>query len=160
MTADILEQLRPDMTDKQKLNFAKGSSWIVGIVSTILAVHFLYAGQGDMFLYFQAITGLLGGPIAGVFLVGIFFEKVNTKAVWVGFIASILIAVYLTNPMGMASAVIPGYTKPQVFEFMISFLIIGGSVVVSLIASLVTGKPREEQIKDLTFASVKKMQER
>ena len=160
MTADILEQLRPDMTDKQKLSFAKGSSWIVGILSTILAVHFLYAGQGDMFLYFQAITGLLGGPIAGVFLVGIFFEKVNTKAVWVGFIASILIAVYLTNPMGMASAVIPGYTKPQVFEFMISFLIIGGSVVVSLIASLVTGKPREEQIKDLTFASVKKMQER
>ena len=69
------------MTDKQKLNFAKGSSWIVGIVSTILAVHFLYAGQGDMFLYFQAITGLLAGPIAGVFLVGIFFDKVNTKVV-------------------------------------------------------------------------------
>ncbi len=66
MTADILEQLRPNMTDTQKLSFAKGSSWIVGILSTILAVHFLYAGQGDMFLYFQAITGLLGGPIAGV----------------------------------------------------------------------------------------------
>ena len=52
-------------------------------------------------------------------------DKVNTKAVWVGFITSILIAVYLTNPMGMAAAVIPNYVKPQVFEFMISFLIIG-----------------------------------
>ncbi|WP_308575132.1 sodium:solute symporter [uncultured Fusobacterium sp.] len=160
MTADILEQLRPNMTDTQKLSFAKGSSWIVGILSTILAVHFLYAGQGDMFLYFQAITGLLGGPIAGVFLVGIFFEKVDTKAVWVGFIASILIAVYLTDPMGIAASIIPNYTKPQVFEFMISFLIIGGSIVVSLIASLFTGKPKEEQINGLTYSSVKNMQEK
>ena len=103
MTADILAQLRPDMNDKQKLSFAKGSSWIVGILSTILAVHFINAGQSDMFLYFQAITGLLGGPIAGVFLAGIFFEKVDTKAVWVGFIASVLIAIYLTNPMNIGT---------------------------------------------------------
>ena len=159
MTADILQQLRPDMSDKQKLAFAKGSSWIVGILSTILAVYFLYEGQGDMFLYFQAITGLLGGPIAGVFLVGIFFERVDTKAVWVGFIASILIALYLTNPMNMVSNLIPGYVKPQVFEFMISFLIIGGSVIVSVIASFLTGSPKAEQIKGLTYASVKNMKE-
>ena len=113
-----------------------------------------------MFLYFQAITGLLGGPIAGVFLVGIFFDKVNTKAVWVGFIASILIAVYLTNPMGMAAAVIPNYVKPQVFEFMISFLIIGGSMVVSLLASFVTGKPEKEKVEGLTYSTVKNMEEK
>ena len=159
MTADILAQLRPDMNDKQKLSFAKGSSWIVGILSTILAVHFINAGQSDMFLYFQAITGLLGGPIAGVFLAGIFFEKVDTKAVWVGFIASVLIAIYLTNPMNIASSIIPNYVQPKVFEFMISFLIIGGSVIVSLIASFVTGSPRAEQIKGLTYSSVRKMKE-
>ena len=69
-----------------------------------------------------------------------FFEKVNTKAVWVGFIASILIAVYLTNPMGMAAAVIPNYVQPKKYlKFMISFLIIGGSVIVSVLASFVTG---------------------
>ena len=160
MTADVLEQLRPDMTDAQKLSFAKGVSWIVGITSTILAVHFLYAGQGDMFLYFQAITGLLGGPIAGVFLVGIFFDKVNIKAVWVGFIGSILIAMYLTNPMGMVSSIMPNYVKPQVFEFMISFLIIGGSVVFSLLASLVTGKEDPEKVKGLTYSTVKDMEAR
>lgn len=160
MTSDILEQLRPDMSDKQKLNFAKGSSWVVGIISTILAVHFLYAGQGDMFLYFQAITGLLGGPIAGVFLVGIFFDKVNTKAVWVGFIASVLVATYLGNPMGLLTKLIPGYTTPKIFEFLISLLIIGSNVVVSLIASLFTGKPTLENIKGLTYSTVKNMEER
>ncbi|NME36415.1 sodium:solute symporter [Fusobacterium sp. FSA-380-WT-3A] len=160
MTSDILEQLRPDMSDKQKLNFAKGSSWVVGIISTILAVHFLYAGQGDMFLYFQAITGLLGGPIAGVFLVGIFFDKVNTKAVWVGFIASVLVATYLGNPMGLLTKLIPEYTTPKIFEFLISLLIIGSNVVVSLIASLFTGKPTLENIKGLTYSTVKNMEER
>lgn len=160
MTSDLLEQLRPDMSDASKLSFAKKSSWIVGILSTILAVHFLYAGQGDMFLFFQAVTGLLGGPIAGVFLAGMFFEKVNTKAVWVGFIASILVALFLTNPMNMVSAVIPGYVKPQVFEFMISFLIIGVSLVVSFLASFVTGTPAREKVEGLTYASVKKMESR
>ena len=157
MTSDILEQLRPGMTDQQKLSFAKSSSWIVGIISTILAVHFIYAGQGDMFLYFQAITGLLGGPIAGVFLVGIFFDKVNTKAVWVGFIVSIMVAIYLGNPAGILSSLIPGYKAPQIFEFLISLIIIGSNVIVSLIASLFTGKPTLEHIKGLTYSTIKDM---
>ena len=84
---------------------------------------------------------------------------VDTKAVWVGFIASVLIAIYLTNPMNIASSIIPNYVQPKVFEFMISFLIIGGSVIVSLIASFVTGSPRAEQIKGLTYSSVRKMKE-
>ena len=112
-----------------------------------------------MFLYFHAITGLLGGPIAGGFLVGMFFDKVNTKAVWIGFMGSILIAIYLTNPMNIASNVIPGYVKPQIFEFMISFLIIAGSVVTSVLASFVTGKPNSEQIEGLTYSSIKNMKE-
>lgn len=40
---------------------------------------------------------------------------------------------------------------------MISFLIIGGSVIVSVLASFVTGTPRAEQIKGLTYSSVKNM---
>lgn len=160
MTADLLEQFKPGMSDADKLSFAKKSSWAVGIVSTILAMRFIQAGQGDMFLYFQAITGLLGGPIAGVFLVGIFFDKVNTKAVWCGFIVSVIIATYLGNPAGLLTKFIPGYVQPKVFEFLISLIIIGSNVAVSLIASLFTGKPTLEHIKGLTYASIKNMEEK
>lgn len=158
MTADILEYFKSGMEDKSKLKFARISSWIVGIFSTLLAIYFIYNGQGDMFLYFQAITGLLGGPIAGVFLIGIFFDKVESKAVWIGFIVSVIIAFYVSDPAGMLTKFIPGYVKPKIFEFMLSFIIIGSSVIVSFIASFFFGKPSEEKIKGLTYSTTIKNQ--
>ncbi|WP_157151293.1 sodium:solute symporter [Brachyspira sp. SAP_772] len=158
MTADILEYFKSGMEDKSKLKFARASSWVVGIFSTLLAIYFIYNGQGDMFLYFQAITGLLGGPIAGVFLIGIFFDKVESKAVWIGFIVSVIVAFYVSDPAGMLTRFIPGYVKPKIFEFMLSFIIIGSSVIVSFIASFFFGKPSEEKIKGLTYSTVIKNQ--
>ena len=158
MTADILEYFKSGMEDKSKLKFARVSSWIVGIFSTLLAIYFIYNGQGDMFLYFQAITGLLGGPIAGVFLIGIFFDKVESKAVWIGFIVSVIIAFYVSDPAGMLTKFIPGYVKPKIFEFMLSFIIIGSSVIVSFIASFFFGRSSEEKIKGLTYSTTIKNQ--
>ena len=154
MTADILEYFKPDMEDASKLKFARLSSWIVGIFSTSLAIYFVCKGeQGDMFLYFQAVTGLLGGPIAAVFLVGIFFDKIETKAVWVGFIVSVIVAFYVSDPAGMLTKFIPGYAKPKIFEFMISFIIIGVGVLGSFLASFAFGKPSAEKIKGLTYST-------
>ncbi|WP_297276920.1 sodium:solute symporter [uncultured Brachyspira sp.] len=154
MTTDILEYLKPDMEDSSKLKFARLSSWIVGIFSTSLAIYFVCKGeQGDMFLYFQAVTGLLGGPIAAVFLVGIFFDKIETKAVWVGFIVSVIVAFYVSDPAGMLTKFIPGYAKPKIFEFMISFIIIGVGVLGSFLASFAFGKPSAEKIKGLTYST-------
>ena len=158
MTADILEYFKPDMEDASKLKFARLSSWIVGIFSTLLAIYFIFNGQGDMFLYFQAITGLLGGPIAAVFLVGIFFDKVESKAVWVGFILSVIVAFYVSDPAGMLTKFIPGYAKPKIFEFMISFIIIGVGVLGSFLASFAFGKPSAEKIKGLTYSTTIKNQ--
>lgn len=98
----------------------------------------------------------MGGPIASVILVGIFFDKVNTVAVWIGFIASTILAFYLTDPSGIVSKLIPAYSKPQVFEILISFLIIVSGVVVSLIASLICGKPNKDKTDNLTYTSLMK----
>ena len=156
MTADILEYFKPDMEDASKLKFARLSSWIVGIFSTLLAIYFIFNGQSDMFLYFQAITGLLGGPIAAVFLVGIFFDKIESKAVWVGFDLSVIVAFYVSDPDGMLTKFIPGYAKPKIFEFMISFIIIGVGVIGSFLASFAFGKPSPEKIKGLTYSTTMK----
>ena len=108
--------------------------------------------------YLQAITGLLGGPIAAVFLVGIFFDKVESKAVWVGFILSVIVAFYISDPAGMLTKFIPGYAKPKIFEFMISFIIIGVGIIGSFLASFAFGKPSPEKIKGLTYSTTMKNQ--
>lgn len=156
VTSDIIAPVKKDLSDSQKLNIAKLVSWGAGIASTILAIRFLHAGQGDMFLYFQAITGLLGGPIAGLFLIGIFFKNVDNRAAWIGFIISVLLAVYLGNPGGLLSKIFPSYVQPKVFEILISVVIMGACVVPAVISSLFLGKPEQEKVDGLTYFTIKK----
>ncbi|MGL6113641.1 MAG: sodium:solute symporter [Cetobacterium sp.] len=159
ITSDIVKPIMKNLTDKGELKIAKYCSWIVGIVSSLLALRFISVGQGDMFLYFQAITGLLGGPIAGLFLVGIFIKRANAKAAWVGFIISIIVAVYIGNPAGLLSKFFPAYEQPHIFEFLISLVIIGSCVVPSYIASFFTGEPLPKKIEHLTYESTKLLSE-
>ncbi len=134
IASDIIKPFYKIMDDKLELKIGKYSSWIVGLISSILAFRFLKVGQGDIFLYFQSITGLLGGPIAGLFLVGIFIKKANSSDAWIGFLISIFMAFYIGNPMGIME-ILPGYSKPQIFEFLISLVIIGSCVIPSWILS-------------------------
>jgi len=155
VTSDLVSKARPDMDDSSKLKVAKGASWIIGLISTALALHFLKAGQGDMFLYFQAITGLLGGPIAGLFLAGIFIKRINAKSAWFGFGISIIVATYIGDPAGLLSGYIPGYVKPQIFEFMISLVVILACVVPAYISSFffVTSNEESARAEGLTYAT-------
>lgn len=134
IASDIVKPFYKIMDDKLELKIGKYSSWIVGLLSSMLAFRFLKVGQGDIFLYFQSITGLLGGPIAGLFLVGIFIEKATSKEAWIGFLISIFMAFYIGNPMGIME-ILPRYSKPQIFEFLISLVIIGSCVVPSWLMS-------------------------
>ena len=134
IASDIVKPFYKIMDDKLELKIGKYSSWIVGLLSSMLAFRFLKVGQGDIFLYFQSITGLLGGPIAGLFLVGIFIEKATSKEAWIGFLISIFMAFYIGNPMGIME-ILPGYSKPQIFEFLISLVIIGSCVIPSWLMS-------------------------
>lgn len=134
IASDIVKPFYKIMDDKLELKIGKYSSWIVGLLSSILAFRFLKVGQEDIFLYFQSITGLLGGPIAGLFLVGIFIEKATSKEAWIGFLVSIFMAFYIGNPMGIME-ILPGYSKPQIFEFLVSLIIIGSSIIPSWLLS-------------------------
>lgn len=135
IASDIIKPFYKVMDDKLELKVGKISSWAVGLVSSLLAFRFLSVGQGDMFLYFQSITGLLGGPIAGLFLVGIFIEKATSREAWIGFITSIIVGMYIGNPMGIMD-MIPGYIKPEIFEFLTSLVVIGSCVVPSWVLSI------------------------
>lgn len=134
IASDIVKPFYKIMDDKLELKIGKYSSWIVGLLSSMLAFRFLKVGQGDIFLYFQSITGLLGGPIAGLFLVGIFINKATEKDAWIGFLISIILAIYIGNPMGIME-ILPGYSKPQIFEFLVSLVIIGSCIMSSWISS-------------------------
>lgn len=156
VTLDFFGEFNKNLSDQSKLTIARAVSWGIGLISSLLAIQFLTRGQGDIFLYFQVITGLFGGPVAGLFLLGIFFDRVNDKAAWIGFICSVIVAIYISDPAKLLSSNFSGYVKPDIFEYLVSLVIIGAGIIPAYIASFFLPKPSKEKIEGLTYSTVLK----
>ena len=150
---DFITPVRPNITDKQKITYAQIASWGAGILGTLMAMVFITQGQSDMYVLFNSILGLLGSPIAGIFLLGVFSNKVDAKAAWIGFYVSSAVALYLGNPGGMFN-IIPGYVKPEIFGFLFAPIVIAACMIPGYIASIFTPSPDAQKIKGLTYTSL------
>ncbi|MGL5253623.1 MAG: sodium:solute symporter family transporter [Brevinema sp.] len=150
---DFISPIR-HITESRKINYARIISWLLGIISTMITMHFIVAGQSDMYVFFNSTLGLLAGPIAGVFLLGIFSNRVSSLSAWIGFIFSSCVAIYLGNP-GEILTLIPGYTKPAIFGFLFSPIIILSCIFSGYIAALIFPPVSLEKIKGLTYHSLR-----
>ncbi|MGL4562945.1 MAG: sodium:solute symporter family transporter [Brevinema sp.] len=129
---DFIVPFNKSITDQQKIKIAKIVSIISGLLGTLLAMDLMLSEANDMYLLFNGILGLLGGPISGIFLVAIFFPKGDSKVAWAGFICSSLCSLYIANPHNILN-VIPYYTQPKIFEFLFAPLILAISLSSSYI---------------------------
>lgn len=150
---DFIIPLKPNLSEKQQIGLAQIISWGTGIAGTLVAMHFVISGPGDMYTLFNGIIGLLGGPIAGVFLLGIFVKKVNSQSAWIGFIISTLLSLYVANPANILTF-IPGYTQPEIFPFLFAPLMIAACIIPAYIASFFLPAPKEEKISGLIYESL------
>ncbi|MDK2818559.1 MAG: sodium:solute symporter [Spirochaetota bacterium] len=150
---DFIAPFNKDLSDNNKIIYAQYISWIIGIGGTLLAMIFVKRGQSDIYLFFNSILGLLGGPITGVFLLGIFSTKVGSKAVWIGFTCSTVVVLYLGNPGGLLN-IIPGYMKPEIFGFLFAPIVIAACMIPGYIAALFIAAPSVAKINGLTYKSL------
>ena len=150
---DFIAPFKKDLSDDKKITYAQYVSWGAGILGTLIAMMFVKQGQGDMYVLFNSILGLLGSPIAGVFLLGIFSTKVGSKAAWIGFGCSTVVALFLSNPGGILN-ILPGYTKPEVFGFLFAPIVISACMIPGYIATLFIPAPSAQKIEGLTYKSL------
>ncbi len=150
---DFISPLRGGLEDKDKIRYAKAISLAAGIMGTLMAMVFITQGQSDMYLLFNAVLGLLGAPIAGVFLLGMFSNKVGTGDAWIGFWSATIVSLYLGNP-GNILNIIPGYVKPNVYGFLFAPIVLASCMLPGYISSMFTRAPSNLHIKGLTYTSL------
>ena len=92
--------------------------------------------------YFNTILGLLTGAIGGLFIMGIFFKRINATTSLIGFIAGTL-AVFYMNYFTDANFLL--------FGFISMFV----SVVVALVLSLFSSNKKD--INGLTWKTLNKI---
>ena len=132
----------------------------VGIITSIvvLAVAILLGGfirglGSSLFVYIQTLYAFFAPPFAAIFLLGILWRRINssgaTVAVIAGFILSILLKLYIHLVPSH-----PAFVEPFMNQAAISWIF---SVVVCVVVSLCTAKPRPEQVTDQLVCNWKKM---
>ncbi|MGL4388512.1 MAG: sodium:solute symporter [Brevinema sp.] len=149
---DFIDPIKP-LNESQKIKYAQAISWISGTFGVLIAMYFIAVGQNDMYIFFTAIIGLLGSPIAGVFLLGIFSSKVNSTGAWIGFFVSATTAIYLGNP-GDILNFIPGYSKPEIFGFLFAPIVLTACLVPGYLSTIFLAPASAEKINGLTYHSL------
>jgi SSS family solute:Na+ symporter len=159
-TVDVYEKLRPGQSQKHLLMVGRiATVVVVGLGILWIPVMAKIAG-GGLYQYLQSVQGYLAPPITAVFLLGLFWKRMNSAgATWalsVGFVLG-LIKLTLQASFGATKK----YQEPAVLAAIgdFNFLYATGvlmliSVIIMIIASLMTPAPAEEKTRGLTYGSI------
>jgi SSS family solute:Na+ symporter len=160
-TVDVYEKIRPGQSPKHLLNVGRLATTVVVGVGMIWIPVMKQISDGGLYQYLQSVQGYLAPPITAVFLLGLFWKRMNsagaTSALVVGFVCG-MIKLTLQSFFGAAE----GKASNPAFLAAIgdfNFLYATGvlmmiSVVVMIVVSLMTPAPAEEKTRGLTYGSI------
>ena len=147
-TLDIYKRMfRKDAAEKQLVRMGMYSSMVILVISIVLARYIEKFG-GSLFIYIQTLYAFFAPPFGAVFLLGILFRRINAKgatiAVFSGFAFGILMKAYIQFVPGHVQ-----WLEPYAMQGIINWAF---CTIICVAVSLMTAKPRPEQITDqLTF---------
>lgn len=90
-TVDFYRRFRPTGSESLYLQLARIITLVVGVFGTVLALVMSKWGISSLWDQFNTILGLFTGGIGGLFILGIFFDKVHAKGALAGVLLSALI---------------------------------------------------------------------
>lgn len=91
LVTDFYGRFRPLSSDRRRLLLARLLTGVLGAVATATSIALATFDVGSLWDTFQVMMGLLGGGLAGLFALGIFFRNANGKGAMTGAIASVFI---------------------------------------------------------------------
>lgn len=101
---DFVLRFRRDWSDKAQLRFARRLVAFLGVLGTITALVLSKLEIGHIFDFFVGLMGLIGGPLAGLFLLGLFVKRATATHAWISVACSLTTIVYckyFTNLNGL-----------------------------------------------------------
>jgi SSS family solute:Na+ symporter len=152
-TMDIYQKMKPEASDKELVRVGRIATGVVVLLG-MAWIPLMDRISGTLYQYLQSVQSYLAPPITAVFLLGVFFKRLNAAGAYtamvVGFIIGIIkltLELFQTN----LSGVLHDSATINFLYFCIYLFLF--SIVVMVVVSLLTPKPNEEQIRGLTFAT-------
>jgi SSS family transporter len=141
-TMDIYNHLRPESPDSRQLRVARISGIVSGGLGILLALLMATWNILSLLDYFYVMLGLLVGGLGGVFVMAVFFPRINSTGAIAGFVLSFIILL-----------IIKAYSS--VSFVLYGFLGITISVLIAYLVSLFTPAD-DKDIVGLTYKTLEK----
>lgn len=152
ITWDIYKKLRPEASDKRLV--------LVGQVSTAVLVGFgllwipmMKLISGQLYQYLQSVQAYISPPIAAVFLLGVFWRRVNSPgaiaSLATGFVLGMSRLVAEINKESLGNGILYWYSNINFLHFAI--LLFVTCAIVLTVVSLMTQEPAESRLAGITF---------
>ncbi|GAA4399416.1 sodium:solute symporter [Nibrella viscosa] len=159
-TVDIYKKLRPDAPESQLVNVGRVATGFVVILG-IAWIPIMQNISGVLYEYLQSVQSYIAPPITAVFLLGIFFKRINSQ----GAMATLLIGL-LVAAVRLVSELSRNSMDPNSFFYTfgsINFLTFAAwfflfCVILCVTVSMLTPAPTADQVRGLTFGSLSEEQ--
>ncbi|HEY6062747.1 MAG TPA: sodium:solute symporter [Chitinophagaceae bacterium] len=152
-TMDIYQKMKPQASGKELVRVGRIATGVVVLLG-MAWIPLMGRISGTLYQYLQSVQSYLAPPIAAVFLLGVFFKRINAKGAYTAMVAGFIIGIIkLTLELFQKdlSGVLLDFATINFLYFCIYLFLF--SIVVMVTVSLLTPKPSEEQIRGLTFAT-------
>ena len=165
-TIDIYKKLKPNESEKKLLNIGKLATTVIVILGIIWIPIMEKIGGGVMYQYLQNVQSYIAPPVAAVFILGIVWKRVNSKAAITTLMAGLLLLI-----MRLSSEI---YFQPEISSDIIvdSYMFVFATINFSHMAILMfifsillcvgvtlsTTEPEYSKIVGLSFGTLTKEQ--
>ncbi len=159
-TVDIYEKIKPKASEQHLVTVGRIATLVVMGMGIVWIPVMQRVSQGGLYQYLQSVQGYLAPPMAAVFILGLFFKRINGPGAVAGLGIGFVVGMIKLTVQAATGGDDPWITSPQwlVFVGEYNFLYATGwllllSIIVIVGVSLVTPPPKAEQIVGLTFAT-------
>ena len=152
-TIDIYKKLKPETSEKKLVRIGRIATCVV-VLSGILWIPFMKTISGELYTYLQSVQAYIAPPIAAVFLLGIFWQKINAQGALValigGFSVGLLRLILEINKDSLSGFWFALADLNFLYFAIFSFL---SCTALMIIVSLFTPQQDPKQLNGLTFST-------
>jgi SSS family solute:Na+ symporter len=152
-TMDIYQKIRPNSTEKRLVTVGRVATGVV-VVCGILWIPFMKYISGELYHYLQSVQSYIAPPITSVFLLGIFWKRINAKGA-----VSTLIGGFAIGMFRLIAELNKEHLGGILYKFAdvnflyFCFFLFVACVGAMVIISLLTRKPSYKKINGLTYGT-------
>jgi len=157
-TMDIYKKIRPNKTEKELITVGRIATGVV-VISGILWIPFMKIISGELYTYLQSVQAYIAPPIAAVFLMGIFWQRINSQGALaclvIGFSVGMTRLILEINKSSLTGFWYSLADLNFLYFAIYSFLF---CVALMIFVSLLTKPQRPKDIEGLTYGTTTNIQ--